>query len=168
MNSFNRQFLVFGATIFFAVALFSSVGRLAAQAPWPPGAVPTPNDQRNSQRLVKSEVQWLQNATRTAPNYGTGGYANVRAQFEKLCAVYSNFKQTLSPRQLDFGGNDLAELDAGLGIIQEAFSVYENDVANGRSISTALRSMCQVLSQASALWLQEFNRVCTRMRVGFP
>jgi hypothetical protein len=70
--------------------------------------------------------------------------------------------------QLDFGGNDLAELDAGLGIIQEAFSVYENDVANGRSISNALRSMCQILSQASGLWLQEFNRVSSRMRVGFP
>ena len=168
MNFFSRRSLVFAMTILSAVAVFSFAGRLAAQTPWPPGPPITPNDQRNSLNLVKGQVQWLQNATRTASNYGAGGYDLVRSQFEKLRGAYGAFRRTLSPRQLEFGANELAELDAGLDIIQEAFMVFENDIANGRSNASALRSMCQVVGQAAPIWLKELNRVSARLRVGFP
>jgi hypothetical protein len=148
--------------------LFISIAGLRGQVAWPPGPPVTPNDQRNSLKIVGAEVQWLQNATRTAANYGANGYGVVRNQFEKVRAAYGGFKRTLTPRQWEFGANDLAELDAGLDIIQEAFLIFENDIANGRSNSSALRSMCQVLNQATPLWMKELNRVSSRLRVGFP
>ncbi len=81
--------------------------------------------------------------------------------------AYAALKATLTPAQLTYGANDLAELDAGLDIIQEAFSGYQDDVAGGRSTGVALRGMCQVLNQTMGLWLQELNKNCARLRVGW-
>jgi hypothetical protein len=65
------------------------------------------------------------------------------------------------------GANDLAELDAGLGIIQEAFNNYQEAVAAGQNANSALRDMCQVLREASQVWLQELNNRCSKLRVGW-
>lgn len=128
----------------------------------------SPTDaQRNALNMVRTQVNWLQNATRTAPNAAGGqGYDSVRQQFDALRAAYNGLKQTLSQRQLSYGGNDLADLDAGLDIIQEAFGIYEEDVTAGRRADTALRDLCQVMRQASAVWLQEFNKKASRLRIG--
>jgi hypothetical protein len=84
-----------------------------------------------------------------------------------LQAAYNAFKPTLSPQQLSAGANEWAELDAGLGILEEAFTNYQQEVADGQSSATAFNEMRQVLYQASAVWLQEFNTTCSRMRVGW-
>ena len=65
------------------------------------------------------------------------------------------------------GANELAELDAGLGILEEAFTNYQQDVADGQSSTSAFNNMCQVLRQASGVWLQEFNSDCSRLQVGW-
>jgi hypothetical protein len=38
--------------------------------------------QRNAQSTVQSQVAWFQNGTRTASNYGDGGYGMVWQQFQ--------------------------------------------------------------------------------------
>jgi hypothetical protein len=141
---------------------------LRAQVPWGMEPPRTPMAQRNAQNAVQSQVNWLQNATRTAPNYGAGGYGLLMQQFEMLCNAYNGFKQTLSPRQVANGANYLAELDGGLEIIREAFGNYQDEVANGRSESLATRSLCQVLRQATDLWSREFREDCNQIRVGWP
>jgi hypothetical protein len=73
---------------------------------------------------------------------------------------------TLNPQQLADGANELAELSAGLDILQEAFTNYQNDVAGGRSESAAFAELSRVLRQAAEAWLQELNRVSARLRVG--
>jgi hypothetical protein len=155
------------------VSLFVGIGLmlpplLHAQVPWGMEPPRTPGAQRSSVNSVQAQVNWLQNATRTAPNYGPGGYGLLLQQFEMLCGAYSGFKQTLTPRQLDYGANDLAELDAGLDIIREAFNNYQEEVAEGRSGASATRNLCSVLRQSTALWFQEFKQDCNRLRVGFP
>jgi ABC-type Na+ transport system ATPase subunit NatA len=67
---------------------------------------------------------------------------------------YSAFKGALNPQQSATGANQLAELDSGLDIIQEAFTDYQTAVANGQSNSTAFSNMSQVLNQANpaATW----------------
>jgi hypothetical protein len=160
----RRSFLVSG------VCLAASLAILAppmVPAQWPFAPPQTPTAQREAQRVVKAQVGWLQNATRTAGNFGANGYGNVLQQFNLLRGAYSTLKQTLTPGQLSDGANAFAELDAGLDIIQEAFTNYQSDVAAGQPINAALNNMCQVLSQASSVWLQELNKTCSRVRVGF-
>jgi hypothetical protein len=146
---------------------------LHGQAPWnygPPPGGPTPNTpmaQRSAQQAVQSQVNWFQNSTRTASNYGDGGYGQVWQQFQVLRGAYGAFKGTLSQQQVNAGANELAELDGGLDILQEAFSNYQQEVAAGQSSASAFNNMCQVLYQASGVWLQEFNRDCSRLRVGW-
>lgn len=146
---------------------------LRAQVPWgypPPPFMPTPSTpmaQRNAQQSVRSQVTWVQNSTQTAPNYGNGGYGLIWQQFQILRAAFSAFKGTLNPQQLSAGANEIAELDAGLDILQEAFTNYQQEIADGQSGTTAFNNMCQVLYQASGVWLQEFNSDCSRLRVGW-
>lgn len=150
-----------------------SASLLRAQIPWgfgPPPVMPTPDTpmaQRSAMQAVQMQVNWFQNSTRTASNYGDGGYGMVWQQFQTLKGAYSAFTATLNQRQVSSGGNELAELDAGLGILEEAFANYQQDMASGQSSASAFNSMCKVLYQASGVWLQEFNTDCNRLRVGW-
>jgi hypothetical protein len=147
----------------FAV-LWASVVYAQAQLPFAP---PTnPMAQRNALNLVLNHVTWFQNATRTAPA-ASGGYGIMVQQFQAVRDQYSGLKSTLTPQQLTSGANQLAELDAGLDIIQEAFADYQAAVANGQSSRTALANTCQVLNQAIRVWTQELKQNCRRLRVGW-
>jgi hypothetical protein len=134
----------------------------------PPGFAPitTPTAQRNALATVRSQVDWLQNATRTASSYTTGPAGLLGQRFQAVRGAYAAFKATLTPQQLDIGANEIAELDAGLNIIEEAFTNYEQDVAAGQSASTALRSLCRALNDASAVWLKELETDARHLQVG--
>jgi hypothetical protein len=168
MNILPKQSALLGALSLLATVAPFFIGQVYAQVPGPFATPITPDTQRNSLKALQGQVGWLQNATRTAPNYATGGCDLLWQQFQSVRLAYSGLKGTLTPRQLDYGANDLAELEAGLDIIQEAFTEYQNDLAGGRAATTALRSLCQVLGQAAGLWLQELNKDCARLRVGSP
>jgi hypothetical protein len=157
-----------------AAALSTSEPRLQAQPGWPyagppPGMVSptTPDAQRNAMNNVQSQVNWVINATRTASSFATGAVGTIYQQFQNLRGAYAGFTSTLTPQQTANGGNELAELSAGLDILQEAFTNYQDDLAAGRDPGAALRDMCQVLSQGAGVWLQEFKRDCSRLRVGW-
>ncbi len=145
---------------------------LQAQVPWwaaVPELIPvptTPQAQANAVNNVRTRVFWLKNATQTAPNTASGGDQVVWRSFEALCLEYSTFTRTLTPQQKMHGADELAELEAGLGILQEAYANYQQDLGLGRRPSVALRDMCQVLRRGADVWLQEFNQVCARLRVG--
>jgi hypothetical protein len=140
--------------------------RVDAQLLYPPPASTTPDAQRNAVNSMRAQVGSVQNATRTAPNFATGAYDMVWESFQAMRAAFGGFKSTLTPQQSAAGANELAELDAGLDILQEAFPGYQEDLAAGRSNSAALRSLCGVLDQAAGVWLQEFNQDCRKLRVG--
>jgi len=165
MNLYSRRSFLFGCLCFVAGLKLLSPPLASAQIPYP--TQPTADAQRNTSSQVRSQISWLQNATRTAPSYGEQGVGQVAERFQSVRGAYESFKQTLGPRQLADGGNALAELDAGLNIIQESFENFRTDVADGRSVNSALRDLCQVLREASQLWLQEFNKTCSRLRTGW-
>ena len=165
MKACCKRFIRAGAV---GLALGLIVGApLLVFAQWPFAPPATPDSQRNALNGVRSQVSWLQNATRTASSYGAQGYGNVLQQFQALRDSYNGLKQTLNPQQLARGANDLAELDAGLDIIQEAFGNYQEAVGAGQPVNSALRDMCQILGQASQIWLQELNKRCAGLRVGW-
>ncbi len=137
------------------------------QAQWPPAAPTTPMAQRNALNLVLNQVTWFQNATRTASSYTGGGYGLLVQQFQAVRTQYNGFKSTLTPQQLASSANQLAELDAGLDIIQEAFTDYQTAVANGQSSNTAAANLRQVLNEAIRVWTQELKQDCRQMRVGW-
>ena len=89
-------------------------------------------------------------------------------EFQLLREAYNLFTTTLTPTQLQHGANDLAELNAGLDILQEAFGNYQQDLAAGRSMAAAFHNLCQVLARGSRVWEQELVKVGTRLRVGWP
>jgi hypothetical protein len=155
-----------------ALALLAMTSPPLARSQWPflPPPLPpaqTPDAQRAALSVVRTQAGWVDNATRTAPNYGAAqGYGNLWQQFQTLRGSYGDFKLTLTQYQLDAGANSLAELDAGLDIIQEAFANYENDMAGGRGATSALRDLCRVMREGTALWMQEFNKTCVNLRVG--
>lgn len=154
-----------GAALWLLSGQFSS-DRIGAQALWP-GDIPTTRDaQRRALTNVRSEVGWLQNATRTVSNLGNG-VGMLWQQFQSLRQSYGALTMTLTDGQLVAGANELADLNAGLDIIQEAFANYHDDIANGRSPDAALNDLRQVLRQASVLWLQELNRNASRLRIGW-
>jgi hypothetical protein len=61
----------------------------------------------------------------------------------------------------------LAELDAGLDIIQEAFANYQQDLAAGQAFGPTMHNLCRVVREGSALWLQELNKTGARLHVGW-
>jgi hypothetical protein len=161
----SKSLLRAGLPVFIAL---SALSPLLIYAQWPFAASTSPDAQRNALNGVRMHVNWLQNATQTAANFAGGqGYGNVRQQFDGLRAAYNGLKQTLNPQQLADGANDLADMDAGLDILQEAFANFEEDVADGQQVNSALRNMCQVLRQGSTLWLKELNKKATRLRIGW-
>jgi hypothetical protein len=137
---------------------------LRAQPPWftPP---PTPAAQRNALNFVRSQVDWFRNATQNAPRFGTGRYGLVWNRFMMVRDAYRAFQRTLTPVQLRGAANELAELEAGLDIIQEGFIDYQQDVGSGRLADAAFRSMSQALDQAAGVWLQELDRVARQLGI---
>jgi hypothetical protein len=131
----------------------------------PFGTPTTPDAQRNALSSVHSQVDWLQNGTRSASRSSTG-VGNLWQQFQALRGAYTAFTQTLNSQQLAQGANDLAELSAGLNIIQEAFSNYQQAVDAGQQASFALRDLSQILREASQIWVRELDTHCARLRVG--
>jgi hypothetical protein len=163
---------------FVAVGFASLIGTLLigpfvlrAQPPWgfvppPIGEVPTtPQAQRNALNKVRSRVNWLENATRTAGNFNNN-VGKIWREVQFLRASYNAFTMTLNPQQRADGANELAELSAGLDILEEAFTNYSNDVAGGRSENVAFAELTQVMRQGARYWLQELDRVSARLLVG--
>ena len=132
-----------------------------------PSAQTTPMSQRNAMNLVLNQIRWFQNAGGTAGAYTGGGYGMLQQQFQAVRVQYTNFKSTLNSQQAGVGANQIAELDAGLDIIQEAFSDYQTAVANGQSAASAYNNLRQVLNRAMRVWADEFKQTCNQLRVGW-
>jgi len=147
--------------------MLSALFALPAAGQWPFPVPATPGAQRNALAAVRAEAKRVDNAARVAPNYGAQGWGNVWQSFQGLRQAYSALKSTMDPRQLAAGANELAELDVGLDIIQEAFANYQENLAAGQPERMAVRSLCRVVQEGSALWLQELNKVCGRLHVGW-
>jgi hypothetical protein len=167
MRSFNKK-LARPAALGLLVSLAALYANLvSAQAPWPFAPPATPMAQRNAMNLVINQVNWFQNATRTASSYAGGGYGLLLQQFQAVRSQYAGFRSTLSPQQLNSGANQVAELDSGLDIIQEAFTDYQTAVANGQSNNSAFSNLRQVLNEAMGVWVREFRRDCGQLQVGW-
>jgi len=139
---------------------------LSAQTGWPFVTPTTPTAQRNALNFLRSQVDWFRNATQNAPRFASG-YDKLWSQFQSVRNAYNAFKRTLRPHNMAVAANELAELEAGLDIIQEAFFDYQQDVGSGRLANVALRSLSQVLDQAAGVWLEELDRVARQLGLSF-
>ena len=147
--------------------LIVALSLLSVSGQWPFATPTTPQAQRNALSAVRSQVGWVQNATRSASTYGAQGYGSLAQQFDGLRQAWAGLKSPLNPNQLAYGANALAELDAGLDIIQEAFADYQADIAGGQNYAPALSNLCRVLREGSGLWLQQLNKVSGQLRIGW-
>ena len=144
--------------------LWASVVDTQAQLPFAP---PTnPMAQRNALNLLLNQVNWFQNAARSASSYPGGSYGLLVQQFQAVRDQYNRFESTLTPQQLASSANQLAELGAGLDIIQEAFTDYQTAVVNGQSSNTASANLRQVLNKAIQVWTHKLKQDRRQLRVG--
>ena len=145
--------------------LLASVAYTQAQLPFAP---PTNSmAQHNALNLLLNQVNWFRNAARSASSNPGGGYGLLVQQFQAVRDQYNGFKGTLTPQQLSSSANQLAELDAGLDIIQQAFTDYQTAVANGQSINTASANLRKVLKEAIRVWTQKLKQDGRQLRVGW-
>ena len=166
MNIIKKGILRPALALLAALSGFYSADCRAQFVPLPP-AQTTPMAQRNAMNLVLNQIRWLQNVSGNAGSYVGGGAAMLQQQFQAVRDQYANFKTTLNPQQANVGANQLAELDAGLDIIQEAFGDYQTAVANGQSVASAYNDLRQVLNRAMRVWMAEFKQTCNQLRVGW-
>jgi hypothetical protein len=138
-----------------------------AQPRWPVVAPTTPMAQRNALNLVVNQANWLQNVTRLVASDTGGGYGLLVQQFQAVRDQYNSLKSTLTPQQLASGASQLAELDAGLDIIQGALTDYRIAVASGQSSAAALANLCQGLNEGIRVWTQQLKEDCRQLRVGW-
>jgi hypothetical protein len=144
--------------------LWASVVYTQAQLPFAP---PTNSmAQRNALNLLLNQVNWFRNMTRSPSSNPGGGYGLLVQQFQAVRDRYNGFKTTLAPQQLTSSANQLAELDAGLDIIQQAFTDYQTAVANGQPSNTASANLRQVLKEAIRVWTQKLKQDRRQLRVG--
>ena len=123
--------------------------------------------QRNALNLLLNQVNWFKNAARSASSYPGGGYGLLVQQFQAVRNQYNSFKSTLTPQQLASSASPLAELDAGLNTIQEAFTDYQTAVVNGQSSNTSSANLRRVLTKAIRVWTRELKQDCRQLRVGW-
>jgi hypothetical protein len=123
--------------------------------------------QRNALQTVVGQVNWVRNTARTAPSYLTDAFEMVWSSFQALRAHYTAFRSTLTPDQLARGANEIADLDAGLDIIQEAFADYQQQVAVGQGGRFAFARFCRVVDEATGIWGRELQKNSQRLRVGW-
>jgi hypothetical protein len=162
-STLKRPVLLAGLGLLAWLAI-PSAERAGAQPFWPYPPQTTPMAQNNARNLVLNQIKLCQNSTR-ASSY-MNGYGLLSQQFQEVRNQYAGFKATLTPWQSGYGGNRLAELDAGLDIIQEAFTDYQAAVTNGQSPSRAFNNLKQVLNRALDAWAHEFKQVCSQVRAG--
>ena len=159
-----RRSALFSGLFVCLAALWPAIG--SCQWSFPPPT--TPAVQRSALNAVRSQANWLQNNTRTASNLvGEQGYGSLRREFDVLRLAYVEFARTLTPQQVEHGGNRLVELNDGLDIIEGAFANYEEEIAAGKPPGSALNHLSEVLRQGCALWLVEFDKTTSRLRVGW-
>jgi hypothetical protein len=96
-------------------AFWASMVYIQAQLPFAP---PTnPMAQHNALNLLLNQVNWFQNAAKSASSNPGGGYGLLVHQFQAVRDQYNGLKSSLTSQQLASSANQLAELDAGLDII---------------------------------------------------
>jgi hypothetical protein len=145
--------------------LWASVVYIQAQLPFAP---PTNSmAQRNALNLLLNQVNWFRNMARSPSSNPGGGYGLLVQQFQAVRDRYNGFKTTLAPQQLASSAKQLAELDAGLDIIQQAFTDYQTAVANGQPSNTASANLRQVLKEAIRVWTQKLKQDRRQLRVGW-
>lgn len=149
----------------FLAWLFTILALPVVAQPWPYAPPTSRMAQNNAMHLVLNQAKVFQNAARVS-SY-KNGYGLLLHQFQGVRSHYAGFKGTLTMEQSVYGGNRLAELDAGLDIIQEAFANYQTALGNGQAPHHAFNNLKQVLSHAVGVWTQEFKQqVCSQIRVG--
>jgi hypothetical protein len=156
------------ALIMIILCALSGPLRIGAQVmmnPYP--APPTlPQSPRQLLDQIRTQLHWLESATRTSSMFNTGADVLLWRHYDGLGVSFRAFQRSLSPQQQEFGANNLAELDAGLAIIGEAFANFQDDLNQGRHGTVAFRTLCQVLRDSARVWGQEMNRVARQLQVG--
>lgn len=131
------------------------------------GTPPDTDAQRNDMQNVQIQTRSLRNACNTASNDASDPYQYVLYNFNSMRAQYNLFRNTMNAAQVSRAANEWAELDAGLDVLAEAFSDYQEQTPPGTFNVSAFRNMCAVLGQAAGVWLTEFNDAVGRSQIGW-
>jgi hypothetical protein len=123
-------------------------------------------NQRQVLNNFQRQLDMFDDAIRNTTRFNTPPDVMLWHNFDGLRVGFQTIKSSLAPVQVQRGANDLADLDAGLAIIAEAFPNFQEDLNNGRSYQVALHTLRQVLRDSMRIWTQQFNSVARRLQIG--
>ena len=132
-----------GATLFNAAQLTSDQARFTATA-----AV----QMEGRARGATSRMQ-----------YFSTDYQNLQLQFQNLRGTFNQLAAWVPQLQSPRAANAVAELDAGLNIIAEAFIPVQQEIQAGTLNRNTVIRMCQVLKESLDLWRKELKKSSSRL-----
>jgi hypothetical protein len=131
-----------GATLFNAAQVTSDQARVTAQAALEMG------------RRARGDLQML---------YFSNDYQNLQLQFQNLRATFNQLAGLVPQLQSARAANAVAELDAGLNIIAEAFTPVQQEIQAGMLNRDTVVRMCQLLKETLDLWQRELKKDSARL-----
>ena len=90
-------------------------------------------------------------------------YQNLDYQFQSLRATFHALGQLALQLQTPRAANAVAELEAGLNIIAEAFLPMQQDLQAGAFNPDTIQRMGQALNDALIEWQKELKRCSSRL-----
>ena len=91
-------------------------------------------------------------------------YANLQLQFQKLVGTFDLLAKLVSHIDHPSVANAVAEMDAGLKIIAEAFIPVQQQIDSGPIDRTTIAQMARILDAALGEWDSELKRNRYRLR----
>jgi hypothetical protein len=130
---------------------------------------------RNASRAVNDQLRIVRRSASDVgrkahnPNYGTQGfyadYEGLKFQFQGLRSTFGLMSNLALQAQQPRTSNAVAELDAGLGIIAEAFNPVEQELQAGMVNRDTVVTMCRILEDALNVWEREFKKNSSRLNL---
>jgi prefoldin subunit 5 len=126
------------------------------------GAQMASDQSRSTAQFAKDLSQRARSVGYQMQNLGTD-YQNLEFQFQSLRATFNALGQLAQQLQTPRAANAVAELEAGLNIIAEAFIPVQQEMqANVLNRDSVVR-MGQVMNEALLVWQKELKKCSSRL-----
>lgn len=126
------------------------------------GAQAASDQSRNTAQFARDLSQRARGVGYQMQNF-SADYQNLVYQFQNLRYTFNALGQLALQLQTPQAANAVAELEAGLNIISEAFTPMQQEMQAGAFNPDTIQRMCGAINQALLEWQKELKRCSARL-----